>query len=89
MSRVKICTTRACPYCRAAKHLLSSLGINFEEVHLDQDPELRQRLSADNNGWRTVPMIFIDERLIGGYHELQELARSGQLGVQLQQAESA
>lgn len=89
MSRVKIYTTEYCPYCHAAKEMLSSLGIDFEEIGLDRDPELRQRLSAENNGWRTVPMVFIDGRLIGGYSELRKLVRRGELGAELCESEYA
>ena len=89
MSRVKIYTTEYCPYCHAAKEMLSSLGIDFEEIGLGRDPELRQRLSAENNGWRTVPMVFIDGRLIGGYSELRKLVRRGELGAELCESEYA
>jgi glutaredoxin 3 len=71
-------TTRICPYCVAAKRLLGGLGLPFDEVDLTADPELRQRLS-DATGWRTVPMVFVEGRLVGGYDDLQTLVRSGGL----------
>lgn len=79
MSRVRIFTTSVCPYCQAAKHLLTSLGAEVEEVRLDSDPELRERLSAENGGWRTVPMVFIGQRFIGGFKELADLHGRGEL----------
>ena len=30
-------------------------------------------------GWKTVPQIFIDEKLIGGFQELVKLDREGKL----------
>jgi glutaredoxin 3 len=71
-------TTRVCPYCVAAKRLLTSLRLPFEEVDLTHDPELRARLS-DATGWRTVPMVFVEGRLVGGYDDLQALSRAGGL----------
>lgn len=70
MTEAVIYTTTYCTYCQAAKKLLTKKKISYREIGLDNDPELRQKISAANNGWRTVPMIFIDDRFIGGYTEL-------------------
>jgi glutaredoxin 3 len=70
----------------AAKQLLASVEAPFEEVRLDQDPELRLKLSEENNGWRTVPMIFIGERFIGGFQELMKLHQEGELVKMVDQA---
>jgi len=79
MSRVTLYTTSLCPFCHAAKRLLSSLGADVDETSLDSEPELLQRLSQENGGWRTVPMIFIGDRFIGGFRELNELHGRGEL----------
>jgi glutaredoxin 3 len=71
-------TTRWCGYCVRAKALLESRGIEFEEISLDDDPAFRQRLLDLTSGW-TVPQIVIDDRPIGGYTELWQLDRSGEL----------
>ena len=71
-------TTRWCGYCVRAKTLLESRGISFEEISLDDDPDFRQRLLDRTGGW-TVPQIVIDDRPIGGYTELWQLDRSGEL----------
>ena len=71
-------TTRWCGYCVRAKTLLESRGIEFEEIELDDDPGFRQRLMELTGGW-TVPQILIDGRPIGGYTELWQLDRSGEL----------
>lgn len=70
MEIIKIYTTPYCGYCQAAKKLLESKGLKFEEISLAEDHKLRERLSQENNGYRTVPMIFIDGNFIGGYTEL-------------------
>ena len=78
MARIQMYTTRWCGYCVRAKTLLESRGISFEEISLDDDPDFRRRL-LDLTGEWTVPQIVIDGRPIGGYTELWQLDRSGEL----------
>jgi glutaredoxin 3 len=82
MPRIRIYTTRWCGYCVRAKTLLDSKGLAYEEIHLDEDPSFRQRLLELTGGW-TVPQILIDEQPIGGYTELWQLDRSGELDRKL------
>ncbi len=70
-------TTSSCPYCVRAKSLLASKGLKFEEISV-ADPEARARLSA-KSGMRTVPVIYLGDRLIGGYTDLAALNESGEL----------
>jgi len=79
MPRVRVYTTRVCPYCVAAKRLLSSLGARYEEIALDDKPELRAELSRANGNWHTVPMVFIGDEFIGGYDDTARLHRAGEL----------
>jgi glutaredoxin 3 len=78
MARIQMYTTRWCGYCVRAKALFESRGISFEEISLDDDPDFRRRLLDLTGGW-TVPQIVIDGRPIGGYTELWQLDRSGEL----------
>ena len=43
MIRVEIYTTRYCPYCIAAKRLLTRKGVAFTEIDVSGDPEAAQR----------------------------------------------
>jgi glutaredoxin 3 len=78
MPKIQIYATRWCAYCVRAKALLDGRGLAYEEVSLDEDPAFRQRLLELTGGW-TVPQIVIDGRPIGGYAELWQLDRSGEL----------
>jgi glutaredoxin len=60
-----------CPYCDQAKALLKHKGIEFEERNVSKDWTKEQLLEAVPNA-RTVPQIFIDDKLIGGFQELRE-----------------
>jgi glutaredoxin 3 len=78
MASIQMYTTRWCGYCVRAKTLLESRGIPFEEISLDDDAGFRRRLVELTGGW-TVPQIVIDGRPIGGYTELWQLDRNGEL----------
>jgi len=80
--RVFVYTTPICAYCVRAKALLKKKGIPFREVDVDADPALR-RWMVEASGRRTVPEIFIDGVPIGGFTELAELDRSGELDAKL------
>lgn len=73
-----IYTTTYCTYCRAAKTLLDSKGVEYEEIDLTKDPTAKRRV-MEEMGWRTVPIILINKKLIGGYNELRGLEREGKL----------
>lgn len=72
MKKVTIYTTNTCPYCDRAKALLKSKGVNYTEVNLDGKPDELKALK-ERTGLRTVPQIFFDEELIGGYTDLAAL----------------
>jgi len=71
-------TTRICPYCVAAKRMLQRIGVAYEEVDLSSNSDLRMELS-DATGWRTVPMMFVEGRFVGGYDDLYAAWKRGEL----------
>ncbi len=79
MARIEIYTTPTCPYCIAAKKLLTQKGAAFEEISVAGDPAGRKAMSERANGRTTVPQIFIDGRHIGGCDDLYELNEKGGL----------
>jgi glutaredoxin len=60
-----------CPYCDQAKALLKSRGIEYEERNVSLDWTREQLLEAVPNA-RTLPQIFLDEELVGGFTELRK-----------------
>lgn len=75
---VKMYTRKICPYCVHAKNLLTQLGVEFEEISVEGDPDTLQKM-MELSGRRTVPQIWIGETHVGGYDDLASLHRSGQL----------
>ena len=79
VAKVRVYTTNVCPYCVAAKRMLKELNVSFEEINLENQHELRMQLSRENGGWRTVPMIFIGEKFIGGFTDMKAIHDRGEL----------
>lgn len=67
---IVIYTTQYCSFCRAAKKFLEGKGLEYKEIPVDDNPELRAEVSERNGNYRTVPMIEIDGKFVGGYSEL-------------------
>ncbi len=78
MAEIKIYTTRFCPFCIRAKHLLESKGSSYDEIAIDGNSELRRQMMSES-GRHTVPQIWINNKHVGGCDELYALERSGQL----------
>jgi len=78
MAKVVIYTKSRCPYCVAAKNLLSQKGVSFEEIYMDDQPEAYAELKQ-RTGMMTVPQIFINDQLIGGYSDLAALDQDKKL----------
>lgn len=60
-----------CPYCDQAKALLKSKNIPFEERKIGDGYTKEELLEAVPNA-RSVPQIFLDNKLIGGFTELRQ-----------------
>ena len=71
--------TGSCPYCMRAEQLLRAKGVaEIEKFRVDLDPPLRDEMIA-RTGRRTVPQIFIGEIHVGGFDDMAELDRRGEL----------
>ena len=71
-------TTQWCGYCAAARELLRSKGVEFEDIDVDTDPALRREMQ-EKSGGRTVPQVFINDEPVGGYTDLAALEQQGKL----------
>lgn len=71
MSKAIVWSKDACPFCDQAKGLLKMKGVEFEERNINKDFTREQLLEAVPNA-RTVPQIFLDDKLIGGFSELKK-----------------
>lgn len=60
-----------CPFCDQAKALLQQKGYEIEEKKIGDGYTKEELLEAVPTA-RTVPQIFINEELIGGFTELKQ-----------------
>jgi glutaredoxin 3 len=79
VAKVDVYTTTYCPYCVRAKTLLKSKGVAFNEIDVTNDEALRAKMVELSGGRRTVPEIFINDKIVGGYDELKALNDAGKL----------
>lgn len=82
MKPVEIYTTQTCPYCLAAKRLLTKKGVAFTEIDVSGNPGLRAEMTRKSGG-HTVPQIFIDGVPVGGCDDIHALDHAGRLDPML------
>lgn len=75
---VIVYATQFCPYCQAARTLLTQKGIQWTEIAIDENPELFQEMIR-LSGKTSVPQIFIGNCHVGGYDDMAALDREGRL----------
>lgn len=79
MANIVIYTKDYCPYCVRAKSLLTQKKQTFTEIDVTHDADKLQEMLGKANGQRTVPQIFIGEKHIGGFDNLNALNQEGKL----------
>lgn len=72
MTKAIVWSKDHCPYCVRAKALLDAKDVFYEERNISQGQWNKEQLLEAVPGARTVPQIFIDGELIGGYEQLKE-----------------
>lgn len=81
-AKVTLYSKDPCPYCVNAKRMLHNKGIEYSLIDLTDKPDEMQAIK-DKTGWRTVPIILIGEKLIGGYSDMKALEDEGKLDALL------
>ena len=79
MKKITIYTGPFCNYCDAAKRLLARNNAPYNEIEISKVEGAMDEMIKKANGKRTIPQIFFDEYHVGGYVELRELEKKGEL----------
>lgn len=79
MPKIEIYTQPWCPYCERAVHILSTKGVEFNEIDAPQGSKARVEARERSGGRTSAPQIFIDGQHIGGCDDLMALDRAGKL----------
>ena len=79
MKIITMYTGPMCNFCDAAKRLFSRNNLEYKEIDISSKDGLREEMIKKANGKRTIPQIFFDDYHVGGYVELRELEKKGEL----------
>lgn len=71
-----------CPYCAAARALLSKKQARVTEIDIEQFPERKAEM-IERSGRYTVPQIFVGTTHVGGFDDLAAMERAGTLDALL------
>ena len=82
MPAITIYSKPSCPYCEMAKRLLAAKGQSWTEIDVEAEPARRDEM-IERSRRRTVPQIWIGDRHVGGFDDLAELERAGELDTLL------
>jgi len=84
MAKVEIYSKDYCPYCTQAKALFEEKGVEFVEYDVTSDEVLQKEMMERSEGkLMTVPQIYINDKLVGGYSDLEALDDSEELDTML------
>jgi len=76
---IEIYTKASCPYCEWTKKLLANKNATWQEIRIDLEKDALANMLQRSGGRRTVPQIFINNKLIGGFDDLSALDKAGGL----------
>lgn len=83
LQAVIIYTLSTCPCCHKAKELFDTKGVTYKEIVVnemnDAEKEKIRKELLEKTGQKTFPQIFINNKSIGGYSDLEDLDKSGAL----------
>ncbi len=67
-----------CGFSAAVSHVLKTLGVDFLDIDVLRDQEVRQGIK-DFSDWPTIPQLYIKGEFIGGCDIVREMFQSGEL----------
>ena len=78
---ILIITMAGNPFCHRAVKLLGSTGVNFHEIKIGSYlSQWRKRTALKMwSGWQSIPIIFVQGVLIGGFEDLKKIIESNEL----------
>ena len=79
MAKVEIYYWTTCPYCRRARALLDSKGVDYIGYDITGDEAARAKMVERTGGPKSVPQIYIDDKHIGGCDDIHALDANGEL----------
>lgn len=85
MKKAVVYSKQVCPFCVTAKEILSSKGVEIEEIKVGEDISKEEFIDtvSEMAGQEvsTVPQIFIDGEYIGGCDDLEAKVEADDIGA--------
>ena len=73
MSKVIIYGASYCVFCIKAKNFLSSKNVPLTWINVEEEEGQAKLLQLHKQyNWKTIPMIFVEDKFIGGYTEMMK-----------------
>lgn len=69
--KVEIFGKEWCAYCDRAKELLDERKVPYEFYDVENSVRHHKEMMTRNPDAKTVPQVFIDGKLVGGYDQLR------------------
>ena len=68
LSRIVVFGAEYCGFCKRAHTLLSKAKVQFDYMDVEEDNNMNLLHEFQKKySYHKIPMIFVDERFIGGY----------------------
>ncbi|ESW62058.1 MAG: glutaredoxin [Rhodobacter sp. CACIA14H1] len=67
-----------CGFSSRVAGVLNYMGVNFADVNVLADPEIRQGIK-DFSDWPTIPQLYVKGEFVGGCDIVTEMTLSGEL----------
>lgn len=75
-AKIKMIKKNPCAYCDRAQNFFNAKGLEVEIIDLTDTPEEIIKWKQ-KTGWLTVPIILINDELVGGYQDIKALDADG------------
>ncbi len=73
-----------CGFSATVSHVLTQLGVDFHDVDILRDPELRQAIKEFSD-WPTIPQLYVKGEFVGGCDIVKEMFQAGELQEMLKE----
>jgi monothiol glutaredoxin len=75
-----------CGFSSVVVQILHKLSVDFKDINVLPDPELRQAIK-DYSNWPTIPQLYINGNFIGGCDIVKDMFTDGELQALLTETE--
>jgi len=77
---ITLYTRPGCSLCEKAKSLLEKNGFFYDEYDIDKGTT-KQDLLESYPSIKTLPVVFVNDVMIGGYHQLVDVLEKERLEI--------